>query len=69
MVSIYCRTSGTNGVSRHSEELRADPGALANGAYDAPAKPNKGKTVEAGVNGPSSNAAPSATATAQSMCI
>lgn len=34
------------------EELRADPSALANGAYDAPSKPYKGRKAEAALSGP-----------------
>ena len=50
-----CRTSNTNGLSRSSEELRADPNALANGAFDAPSKLSKGRKAEAVPGGPSSS--------------
>lgn len=36
----------------------ADPNALANGAYDAPSKPFKGRKLEAAPNGPSSSGRP-----------
>ncbi|KAL3150536.1 hypothetical protein ABBQ32_000352 [Trebouxia sp. C0010 RCD-2024] len=49
------RTINTNGLARSSEELRADPNALANGAFDAPSKPNKGRKAEAVPGGPSSS--------------
>ena len=54
--SVICsRASNMNGLS---EELRADPNALANGAYDAPSKPNKGRKLEAAPSGPSSSDRP-----------
>ena len=36
-----------NGTSNDHEELRADPAALASGAYDAPAKKDKQRQSEA----------------------
>ena len=54
--SNFClRTPNTNGVA---QELRADPNALANGTYDAPSKPYKGRKPEAAPNGPSSSDRP-----------
>lgn len=55
LVYFCLRTSNTNGLS---EELRADPNALANGTYDAPCKPYKGRNPEAAPNGPSSSDRP-----------
>lgn len=52
---VFVRTSNTNGLARSSEELRADPNALANGAFDAPSKANKGRKAEAAPGGPSSS--------------
>lgn len=49
------RPSNTEGSS---EELRADPNALANGAYDAPSKPYKGRKTEAAPSGPPSSDRP-----------
>lgn len=41
-----------------AEELRADPNALANGAFDAPSKPYKGRKAEAAPSGPPSSDRP-----------
>lgn len=56
-VSVFCRPTVANGNSKEQEELRADPAALANGAYDAPKK--KGRQQEPPSHPPASNAGPS----------
>ncbi|KAL0053072.1 hypothetical protein WJX82_000472 [Trebouxia sp. C0006] len=48
------RPQSVNGISGGQEELRADPAALANGAYDAPTK--KGRQAEATHLSPQSTA-------------
>ncbi len=50
---LLVRAPTANGISQEQDELRADPAALAAGAYDAPTK--KGLQAEAASHGPASS--------------